>query len=777
MKVLQTKCLSRKRKRNAANVRKTVQGSKVRMSNTLSTVNALIDVEYRILSSQQQRIVNDILEAIHVFKDDVFLHGVDKNALLKSELNIVEQDAVNEIKAKLYFSSDSTISSEYVASSFVTALCAAPEQEIDDVWNTKTSIRNGIDVKPVCVLRFYRCAIQLVDARRRSGNTYDKQKDEQQHANNPPRAARTLHPAAATINEGCKRRVKNRTVSGPLPRVAANINEIKAYDRLQLVRLQLQEHNIHQLPNVIKHMEEDITKDLSPAYCNTLREEIQMRDFTKTNLQNQSQRNNKSRTGIVECTNAELTDMLLVFGHCQGNGRECVREYRQRFPTQTFAPEEILERVAEDRTLSTRRSGSPVEVSKNVVHTVIKEQKNCFIHIISKQCTIFYLLILVTGRKILLTDEACITKKGIANLHNEHVYAEENSDATRQDGTPPHFTLNFRNSLNRQYRDRWNGRGNYAPVNWLPRSPDMTPLDFFLWGALTAIVHFRPVDTEQEFFYAYQGSLDSLKQDLSRFWQIDNPLQIKPNLSFQEVACEHFAENTYRDASGRFVVSILFKSNPAQLGDSKTMPPPPRRSYSIERKLNENPSLKGEYTLFMREYESLHHITKIKISEVDNFQSFYLPHHPVVKYASLIRKVRVVFDASGKSDSNISLNELQLVGLTLQRGLFSILVNFRQYLIGLSADITKMYRQILTRLEGPRCYYYIIFYQRVDRPPTLHYVILDGVYNVAKTLRLILEGMKVFSFHPGSLHSSHVVLQSNAMKNHLSSTRSDYIAY
>ncbi|KAF2880784.1 hypothetical protein ILUMI_25392 [Ignelater luminosus] len=90
------------------------------------------------------------------------------------------------------------------------------------------------------------------------------------------------------------------------------------------------------------------------------------------------------------------------------------------------------------------------------------------------------------------------------------------------------------------------------------------------------------------------------------------------------------------------------------------------------------------------------------MSEVDNFPSFYLLHHPIVKYVSLATKIRVVFNASSKSDANIFLNRLQFVGPTLQRDLFSMLVNFRQYLIVLSADIAKMYRQILIRPEDLR---------------------------------------------------------------------------
>lgn len=50
----------------------------------------------------------------------------------------------------------------------------------------------------------------------------------------------------------------------------------------------------------------------------------------------------------------------------------------------------------------------------------------------------------------------------------------------QQDGAPPHFARQVRDSLNYIFGDRWIGRG--GPVNWPARSPDLTPLDFFLWG-------------------------------------------------------------------------------------------------------------------------------------------------------------------------------------------------------------------------------------------------------------------------------------------------------
>lgn len=50
----------------------------------------------------------------------------------------------------------------------------------------------------------------------------------------------------------------------------------------------------------------------------------------------------------------------------------------------------------------------------------------------------------------------------------------------QQDGAPPHYAASVRQYLNLQYPGRWIGRR--GPMEWPARSPDLTPLDFFLWG-------------------------------------------------------------------------------------------------------------------------------------------------------------------------------------------------------------------------------------------------------------------------------------------------------
>lgn len=46
-----------------------------------------------------------------------------------------------------------------------------------------------------------------------------------------------------------------------------------------------------------------------------------------------------------------------------------------------------------------------------------------------------------------------------------------------QDGAPPHYLRQVRDTLNNRFPNGWIGRG--APISWPPRSPDLTPMDFF----------------------------------------------------------------------------------------------------------------------------------------------------------------------------------------------------------------------------------------------------------------------------------------------------------
>lgn len=68
----------------------------------------------------------------------------------------------------------------------------------------------------------------------------------------------------------------------------------------------------------------------------------------------------------------------------------------------------------------------------------------------------------------------------LSNDQMEEVYFQ-------QDGAPPHYSRSVRQYLDEVFPDRWIGRR--GAIEWPTRSPDLTPLDFFLWGYLKSKVY------------------------------------------------------------------------------------------------------------------------------------------------------------------------------------------------------------------------------------------------------------------------------------------------
>jgi hypothetical protein len=55
---------------------------------------------------------------------------------------------------------------------------------------------------------------------------------------------------------------------------------------------------------------------------------------------------------------------------------------------------------------------------------------------------------------------------------------------------------------------RWAGRD--RPIQWPPRSPDLTPLDFFLWGYDKDIVYKIPVTSFDELKLRIFAAIDTV---------------------------------------------------------------------------------------------------------------------------------------------------------------------------------------------------------------------------------------------------------------------------
>jgi hypothetical protein len=301
-----------------------------------------------------------------------------------------------------------------------------------------------------------------------------------------------------------------------------------------------------------------------------------------------------------------MRDMTVVYCQQNFNGRAAQREYCRRFPNRlqpgkrlfqnlfrnlgesgSFRPkrdnlgrpkmitpdqeDEILIRIADDPQTSSRRLAAATGINKTSILKTLHEEKYHPYHftpvqnllpvdlpsryqfasdIRNKQNTDYTFV-----NRILFTDEATFTRRGIFNLRNKHCWEVQNPHVTRerhfqhefkinvwcgiignhflgpyelpgnlngtsylnflensfvdlldalplnlrqnmwfmQDGAPPHFTHQVRTYLNQHFPERWIGRGSIFP--WPPRSPDFNPLDFGVWGTMKEIVYKNTINT------------------------------------------------------------------------------------------------------------------------------------------------------------------------------------------------------------------------------------------------------------------------------------------
>lgn len=75
--------------------------------------------------------------------------------------------------------------------------------------------------------------------------------------------------------------------------------------------------------------------------------------------------------------------------------------------------------------------------------------------------------------------------------------------------------------------------------------------------------------------------------------------------------------------------------------------------------------------------------------------TFYLPRHPVFNTDNTTTQLRVVFNGSAAVTSGVSLNDILLKGLKVQPDIIQILWQFRIHQVAITADVVKMYRQVL----------------------------------------------------------------------------------
>ena len=181
---------------------------------------------------------------------------------------------------------------------------------------------------------------------------------------------------------------------------------------------------------------------------------------------------------------------------------------------------------------------------------------------------------------------------------------------------------------------------------------------------------------------------------LAAFWQTEEvPLDLSHYTDEERQALDHFEATHSRNDKGRYIVRLPLKSVPLILGGSRGQAC--RRFHHNKHSLQRKGKY-DDYTKALQEYAELGHAKPVPAGELNKPEStaYYLPSHGVVKQSSTTTKLRIVFDASAKTTSGISLNDTLLAGPNLYPLLTDVILAFRSHKIGMSADISKMFREI-----------------------------------------------------------------------------------
>ena len=217
--------------------------------------------------------------------------------------------------------------------------------------------------------------------------------------------------------------------------------------------------------------------------------------------------------------------------------------------------------------------------------------------------------------------------------------------------------------------------------------------------------------------------LSNLDSVLNTFWKIEAYPPNKSNFTEEELNSEkHFVDNVKITDSGRMQV----------LGNSLIMAK--RKFFSVERHLQRDEEIKKMHVDFMREYEALGHMTEIQTFPQNHY---FIPHHYVLRPESKTIKLRVVFDASARTTSNISLNEIQMVGPTIQQDLLITLLSFRLNRFALIADISKMHRQFFTHNDDRN--FQLILWQNSSDEPMKTYQLNTVTYGMSSATFLAIR--------------------------------------
>lgn len=123
----------------------------------------------------------------------------------------------------------------------------------------------------------------------------------------------------------------------------------------------------------------------------------------------------------------------------------------------------------------------------------------------------------------------------------------------------------------------------------------------------------------------------------------------------------------------------------------------------MERRFEREPKLELAYYDFMATYVSMGQMERVPGSETCHPHAWYLSHHAVIQSSPTSWKVRVVFNVSRRIRIHGSLNNYLIPGPELQSYLSLIITNWKRHRFVFTADIVKIFHQVLIHQQIVIC--------------------------------------------------------------------------
>jgi hypothetical protein len=178
-----------------------------------------------------------------------------------------------------------------------------------------------------------------------------------------------------------------------------------------------------------------------------------------------------------------------------------------------------------------------------------------------------------------------------------------------------------------------------------------------------------------------------LDNEIKKFWELE-ALGIQP----EEASVYEEFTNTISRKDGRYEVQLPWKHSHPVLPDNYKASL--QRFHSLYNRLKQTPKILEEYDNVIKDQLQKGIVERVNESEACEIgKVHYLPHHAVIRRDKETTRLRVVYDASSKSNG-ILLNSCLYTGPSLSQNIFDILIRFRSFKVAMISDIEKAFLMV-----------------------------------------------------------------------------------